>query len=112
MSLSIKVVDHVPAAAGRRGPRSSFNREVLEALDASETGCIAVAGTTKEEAARFYRGLMQFRIRHRQQQTLGIRKDGLNVYLWRVPASPFARDRDAVGRTRTLTALRKRSMRA
>ena len=42
-------------------------------------------GHTKDEVDKFYKGLIQFRIRHEQQDTLCIMKDGLRLAPERQP---------------------------
>ena len=80
--MQFRHVDHVPDSAGRRGPRSSECMNAVETLKASPTGAIVAKGSTPEESERFYKSMIQWRKRHREDYpTLGVKKDGDDIYL-------------------------------
>jgi hypothetical protein len=90
MSLSVEAVANIPIRTGRRGPRASFTRDVIDAVDKSYTKRVSVKGSDRDEVESFYKALIQYRIRHEMKTSLNVQKDGLTVYVWRPERQPLA----------------------
>ena len=94
MALSIQQVQEIPPSTYRKGPRDSKCREVVEQARAAPTHKVAVSSPDEKELGSFYKSMVQWRIRHKDEEPVRVRKDKDTVFVWiEDPVEPGRRTR-------------------
>lgn len=82
-TLNIRPVDELPNEVGKRGPkkRSECLRAYMEAKKAPQRK-VQISNDDPAALERFYKSMIQWRIRHRKEHPCGVSKVGESVYVW------------------------------
>lgn len=81
MPIKVKPLKEIPAEAFLRQTRSSLCSDTIAAIKASPTQKAEISGETPEELDKFYKTLIQWRSRHREEG-VQFRKTKDVLYIW------------------------------
>lgn len=79
--LRFKPIDEIPQHRPRRGPRDSECLKAYMATKEAQRQKLEVRGEA-ERVDKFYKSMVQWRTRHKEEMPINVRKDGDVVYLW------------------------------
>jgi uncharacterized protein (UPF0305 family) len=93
MPIKMKPIREVPQEAFQRRTRSSVCTDTIEAIKKSDTQKAEIKADTAEELDKFYKTLIQWRSRHKDQDVnFRKAKDVLYIWIGEAKEDPEAKD--------------------
>lgn len=81
MPINVKEIQKIPEEAFQRRTRSSVCTDTIEAIKNSKSQRAEITGGTQEELDKFYKTLIQWRSRHKDEG-VQFRKTRDSLYIW------------------------------